>query len=483
MSSQPPLTSSVAAHAHHHRVRRVLWVVLGLNAAVSLLKIGLGVITGALAVVADGFHSLVDASSNLVGLAALRFASRPADEEHPYGYQRYETLGALAIGVLMFVSAWEIGREVVARLGRGELASVSPWAVYGMLVAFPVHLFVAWWEARQGRALKSEILLADAAHTRADLLITGAVIAALMGGRWGFPWLDPVAALGVVFFIVRAAWGIVGEAARYLTDARVADPQAIEAVALQVPGVQYVHRIRSRGKPGAAFVDLHVKVPPGMSTDHAHAVATEVERQIRERVPGVTEAIVHIEPARHAQGPSPWEETFLHLRRLADGLGLGVHELHLHPRPDGGVLAEMHLEFAQRLTLGEAYRLAQAFRRRAQAEMPHLDPMVLHLEPLAAQMQAAAPPPEGMAQRLEALIREAIAPAGRLEAVTLYRVAGHLHAAIQVALPAAWSLERAHQVADGLQREVLGRFSALGHVTVEVRPREAASSDRPEGQG
>ncbi len=461
-----------SATQRQQAVRRVLWLVLVLNLSVTLLKIGLGVVTGALAVVADGFHSLVDTSSNLVGLAALRFAARPADEHHPYGYQRYETLGALAIGVMMFVSAWEIGREVVSRLLAGRLAEVSPWALYGMALAFPVNLFISWWEARQGRALESELLLADAAHTRSDLLVTLAVIAALIGNRLGWLWLDPVAALIVVGFIIRAAWEIVSEAARYLADARVADPQAITSAALDVPGVRYVHRVRSRGKPGAAFVDLHVEVPPGMSTDHAHAIATEVEQRIRQQVPGVAEAIVHIEPARDPAQPSPWEETFLRLRRLADGLGIGIHELHLHPRPEGGVLAEMHLEFAGDQTLGEAHRLAQAFRRRAQAEMPYLSDLILHLEPLVAQAQEATPPPAGVSQQLEAYVAEHAAP-GQVKTVTLYRAAGHLHAAVRLALPAQWPLDQAHRLADRLQRETLQHFPDLQHVAVEVLPQEA----------
>ncbi len=413
-------SSPLAASERQAAVRRTLWVVLSLNLTITFLKIGLGLASGALAVLADGFHSLVDASSNLVGLAALHFASRPADERHPYGYQRYETLGALVIGLLMFVSAWEISREVVARLLAHRVLSLSPWALYGMALALPVNIFVAWWEYRWGRKLESEILLADAVHTRADLFVTLAVIGALVGVRLGFVWLDPVVALVIVLFIVRASWEIVSRAARYLADARVADPRAIERVALEVAGVQSVHRIRSRGKPGAAFVDLHVQVPPGMSTDQAHAIATEVEQRIRQEVPGVAEAVVHIEPARPFPPTSVWEETFLQLRRLADGLGLGIHELHLHARANGGLLAEMHLEFAAHLSLAEAHALAEAFRRRARVAMPHLADMILHLEPVSAQVQEAAPPPEGMAARLRAFLTSRV-DEGQVRMVTVYR--------------------------------------------------------------
>ncbi len=455
--------------ARQKQVRRVLWIVLGLNVTVTLAKIGLGVWSGALSVLADGFHSLVDSSSNLVGLAALRFAARPADERHPYGYQRYETLGALAIGLLMGVSAWEILREVTTRVISGALGEISSWAVYGMLLAFPVNLFVSWWEARQGRALDSEVLLADAAHTRTDILVTLSVIVALVGVRLGAVWLDPVAAVVVVGFILRASWGIVSEAARYLADARVVDHEVVSRVAQDVPGVRYVHHVRSRGKPGAAFVDLHVKVAPEMSTEQAHAIATEVEKRLRQHVPGVADALVHIEPAQSPEVLSTWEETFLRLRRIADGLGLGIHELHLHPLAEGGILAEMHLEFAQEVSLQQAYAQAQRFRRRVHEDVPQVGELLLHLEPVAGQMEEAESPPQEVVQALEAFLASRVTQ-GDLRAVRVYRAAGHLHAALRVALPGAWPLSRAHRWADALQRELLQRFPRLAHVAVEVVP-------------
>jgi len=394
---------------------------------------------------------------------------RPADERHPYGYQRYETLGVLLIGVLMFVSSWEIIREVVTRLLAHRTLDIAPWALYGMLLALPVNGLMTWWEYQRGRRLGSELLLADAMHTRTDLLVTLGVIGALLGVRWGFPWLDPVMALAVVAFILRASWELVSQAARYLADARIADPHVIEQIAREVPGVQDVHHIRSRGKPGAAFVDLHVRVPPGMSTDQAHAIATEVEQRLRHEVPGVAEAIVHIEPAQPQGMLSEWERAFLQLRRLADGLGLGLHELHLHAHPRGGLLAEMHLEFPTPISLAEASQQATAFRRRAQATIPDLREVVLHLEPLASQVEAAEPPPKGMARRLEAFLTERLTD-GEVLSVTLYSAGGHLHAAVRVALPGGWPLEQAHEVADWLQREALQAFPALRHVAIEAVP-------------
>lgn len=451
-----------------HAVRRVLWVVLALNLSVTMAKILLGLVTGALAAVADGFHSLVDSSSNLIGLAALRWSARPADEEHPYGYHRYETLGALAIGVLMFVSAWEIGREVVQRLLTGTMRVIPPWTAYAMALTFPINLGVTWWESRRGRALQSEILLADAAHTRADLLVTATVVAALLGTRLGYPWLDPAVACVVTPLIVRQAWGILRDAARWLADARVADPSHIAAVAEAVPGVLNAHRIRSRGKPGAAFVDLHIYVPPGMSTEQAHAIATEVEERLKSQVTGVVEALVHVEPARSNHEPEPWAQTAQTLRRLADGLGLGLHELHLHAHPEGGVTAEMHLEFTESLTLAQAHQRAEAFRRRALAALPQLREVVTHLEPLAPHIQPGQRPPADLEAQLLAYLHQRMPTAH--PRLLLHATGQHLHATVRIILPGDTPLEEAHTTAEALQRDLLHRFPQLQHVVVETLP-------------
>ncbi|MCI0540136.1 MAG: cation diffusion facilitator family transporter, partial [Verrucomicrobiales bacterium] len=209
----------------YNAVRRVLWAVLAANLAVTLIKIVLGLVTGALAVLADGFHSLVDTSSNLIGLAAIRLARQPADERHPYGYRRYETLGALAIGGLLLVAAWEIGLALVERVVQGTSPQVAPLSLGLLLFTFPVNIAVAVLEARAGRKLNSEILLTDAKHTQTDLYVGASVLVSVFGVWLGFPWLDVLVAAGVIGLIVRAGYSILRDTARWLTDVAAADPE------------------------------------------------------------------------------------------------------------------------------------------------------------------------------------------------------------------------------------------------------------------
>jgi cation diffusion facilitator family transporter len=456
--------------AHFKSVGRVLWIVLVANLAVAGVKVALGLFTGALAVVADGFHSLVDSSSNLIGLAAIRLARRPADERYPYGYQRYETIGALAIGVMLLAAAWEIGKAVIDRIPGGEGPQISLWTLALVALTFPVNLAIVVLETRAGRRMNSEILLADAAHTRTDLYVTLSVIASLVGVWLGWAWLDLVVASAVVLLILRAALRILSDTAASLSDVVAADAERVAQVAERVPGVLYVHHVRSRGTRGAGFVDLHVKVHPGMSTSQAHAIASEVERRLKESIPGVVDALVHIEPGRH-DGASDWERIAFDLRQIADSMAVGLHDLHVRAAADGDYTIELHLELPGDLSLGDAHDLAEDFESRVKARWPRAGSVITHLEPIA---EAVLPQEGGVGSQLEGQIRSALLAhlkeADLLELRT-HLVGDHINLAVRFSQPAGQPLTQAHRLAEAVERDLLARFPQLVRVVVHVEPR------------
>ena len=454
--------------SHYANVRRVLWQVLIANLAVTVVKLILGTVTGALAVVADGFHSLVDSSSNLIGLAAIRLAQRPADERHPYGYRRYETIGALAIGGMLFVAAYEIGKSIVERFSQGGMPDLTPLTVGLMALTFPVNLIIYTLERRAGQRLKSEILLADATHTRTDLLVTLSVLGSLAGVWFGLPWLDSVVAAGVVGMILRAAYGILRDSAGALTDAVAVDPEQVEQIAQSVPGVLYVHRIRSRGTSDSAYVDLHVEVHPGMSTEQAHAVASEVERQLRDQLPNAVDVLVHIEPAREQEAPR-WERISYDLRQIADGMGLGIHDLHVQNNDQGGYALELHLEMPSDISLGEAHALAEEFENRVYAGSTRPNTVITHLEPLdreVIQPEASIDP----AQETEIRARIATYVGGNIIELKTSLYEHHASVAVRVRMPADMPLTEAHFVAESIERDLLTKFPTIYRVTVHVEP-------------
>jgi cation diffusion facilitator family transporter len=278
-------------------VRRVLLITLVLNALVCGGKIIVGKLTGSLSMVADGYHSLLDGSNNVVGLVVTTFAYAPPDEGHPYGHRKFETAATLVIGVALLGLAYRVFEQSLGEASRSRLPMIGilNWVVMG--VTLVVNLFVAAYEARQGRKLGSAYLTADAAHTRSDIYVTLGVIASFAGAKAGVPWVDSVVAIGIAAFIAILAVRILVGSFHTLTDRAVIPGETLSRVVMDVPGVQRCREIRTRGGPGAVYVDMIVHVDGNMSLRAAHEVADRIEEAVMGQHPEVCDVVVHIEPA------------------------------------------------------------------------------------------------------------------------------------------------------------------------------------------
>ena len=278
-------------------IRRVLVVVLGLNLAVAGAKLGYGLVSGSVALSADGVQSLLDGLANVVGLAGIAVAARPPDRDHPYGHERYETLASMAIAGLMAIGVVEVLEGAWQQLRSGERPAVTGLSFAILIGTMAVNAGVSFWERRQGRRWQSDLLAADARHTASDVLVSAAVLLGLVGERLGLAGADAAVAVVVAATIAWAAWGIVREASLVLSDAVVADLRALLAAILEAPGVATAHNLRARSSGGGLWVEVHVTVDPRLSVKQAHEVATAVEGCIREAAGPATQAIVHVEPA------------------------------------------------------------------------------------------------------------------------------------------------------------------------------------------
>ncbi len=278
-------------------VARVLVRVLVLNFGVALAKIGFGYFSGAVSVLSDGFHSLIDASSNVVGLIGIHAARQPPDEDHPYGHRKYETVASGAfVGFTALVMLEVLRNAFNHLLGRTAVHAITAGNFVVMIVTVVVNLIVIRYETREGRRLSSEMLIADVLQTRADVWSSFTVIAALAGTRLGLPILDPLAALVVAAFIGYGGWQIFHATTGILSDKSVMLERDIEHVVMSVPGVLGCHEIRTRGSEDHVFLDLHVWLPPDMRLDEAHDISHVVKDRLMTRYPQIGDAIIHIEP-------------------------------------------------------------------------------------------------------------------------------------------------------------------------------------------
>jgi len=282
--------------ARYREVSQVLWRVLVLNLVVAVAKIALGLASGSVSVLSDGFHSLTDTASNVVALVGVRIASQPPDDDHPYGHRKFETMASVGILIFLLLVLFEVLSAAIARLQSGGEPIITPLTFVVMGLTFLVNVGVVVYERAAGRRLQSEVLIADAHHTTSDLLTSAAVIGALIGVRMGYLWLDPVAALVIAAFIAYACWEIFKSTSGILADRFVIAEDAIRDIVRSVPEVVGCHHIRTRGSNDYVFLDLHVWMDAEMRLDEAHRLSHVVKDRLMARFPQIKDAIIHIEP-------------------------------------------------------------------------------------------------------------------------------------------------------------------------------------------
>jgi cation diffusion facilitator family transporter len=284
---------------YRNGVRRVLLVTLALNLAVVAGKLIAGIWADSLSVISDAIHSSVDSLNNIVGLVVMRYATADADDEHPYGHAKFETLAAFAIAGFLFVTCYQIGLSAFKKLFSQEPAApeITAFTIVTMAVTIVVNAFVAIYEHREGRRLKSEFLIADAIHTRSDILVSASVLAGLFFIRMGHVWLDPVASLAVAAFIAWNGYQIFKSTVPVLVDAAPVPSNRIAEIVAGVQGVHSAHDIRSRRQGSEMFVEMHLHLERDVEKDHvaSHDITEEIERRLEAAFGRVT-ATIHVEP-------------------------------------------------------------------------------------------------------------------------------------------------------------------------------------------
>ena len=277
-------------------VSTVLYRVLFLNLIVAVAKIALGTATGAVSILSDGYHSLTDTASNIVGIVGVRIAGAPPDVDHPYGHRKFETIASLGILIFLILVLQEVLSAAWERFQAGGQPEINALTFVVMGGTFLVNLGVVFYERSAGKRLSSEVLLADAHHTLSDLMTSATVIAALVGVQLGYLWLDPVAAIVVAVFIGYACWEIFQSTTGILADRFVIPEQEILDVVTSVPEVLGAHHVRTRGSADFVFLDLHIWMDADMRLEDAHRLSHVVKDRLMARFPQIKDAIIHIEP-------------------------------------------------------------------------------------------------------------------------------------------------------------------------------------------
>lgn len=454
------------------QIRRVLIITMLLNFLASGLKMGVGLISGTLSVIADGLDSLFDGISNIAGLAGLWVAAKPPDVGHPYGHRKFETLAALGIALFLFIACYQLLVSAWIRLQSQFVPQVDLWTAGAMVASMVIQAVTSIYELRQGRKLKSEILVADAMHTRASILISISVLGGLGLVRLGFPKADPILAGLVALVIGKIGIDVLHETLPILLDQAPIDPQEIARVVDKIGGVESFHRVRSRGPIGGAAVDLHIRVSPEKSLQEANAISDEVRRRLL-ALDSISDVTVHVEPQRGMLSDA--SDLFATLKHAAGELGLTVHEVYAY-RTDEGLYTEMHVGVEPRLTLGEAHTLVDQLEAEIHARVPELNGIHTHIELASKSVKVEDLPPTELEIEVQRAAEQAVAQLPGLSNPHNLRVHrdpdsdGEIFVSLDCSIAAETPITQAHHLASLLEEEISHKLEKVGDVSVHLEP-------------
>lgn len=270
-----------------------------LDLVLGVLKIVVGVLASSFALVTDGVHSLSDLVTDAFVLIVTRFSHAKPDRDHPYGHRRFETLGTIALGIVLFAVAGVICFDSVRRMNEVDPLPVPGWT--GLLVAILSIAGKEWiyrYTKRVADATNSSLLLANAWHSRTDAFSSIAVLIGILGSMLGFRVMDLVAAFFVGLMIAKISWDLVVSSLSELVDTALPEDQvqAIREHANNMEGIRDAHELRTRRHGGQIFVDLHVQVNDRISVSEGHYLSDRMSASLKNAFPEITDVVVHIDP-------------------------------------------------------------------------------------------------------------------------------------------------------------------------------------------
>lgn len=279
--------------------RKALWSVCS-NAALILLKVIAGTLTGSVAILSDAMHSSVDLIGSLVTFFSLRKAGEPADESHRYGHAKIENLSAAIEGILILIGSAAIAFVAARRLVVGGEDRDTWIGIAVIALAIAANLLVSAVLRRAGMSTESPALLGDATHLRADAASSGAVLVALvLVAVTHVSWIDPVCALLMAVAIVITGIRLLARSGQVLVD-QALPAEEVELIRRVIEGfasegVVGYHELRTRRGGSRRYIDLHVQFATGTTLKDAHRIAHELEDRIAEQLRGA-DVLIHLEP-------------------------------------------------------------------------------------------------------------------------------------------------------------------------------------------
>ena len=289
------------------QIYRVTLIGTAVNAVLIVLKFIAGIFGWSSAMVADAVHSLTDFVTDIIVLIFVKIAGKPQDRGHDYGHGKFETFATMIIGLILAVAGvgvlWSGVCKIIDCLHGLELPAPTWLALTVAVVSIVSKEWLYRYSVRRGRELQSNAVVANAWHHRSDAIsslgtLVGIAGAMFLGSRWRI--LDPAAAVVVSFFIIKAGYDIMRPSVAELLESSLPEEEekAISDTVLSVDGIEAMHHLRTRRIGNVIAIELHAKMDGSITLENAHTIATEAERQLKDRYGDSTLITIHMEPLR-----------------------------------------------------------------------------------------------------------------------------------------------------------------------------------------
>ena len=274
------------------------WISVLVNSILFIVKLFIGIMVGALSVIADAVHTLSDVVSSIVVIWGFKQAEKPADVEHPYGHGRAEYIATLIIAILLCVAGIEFIEASINRIQNPEQVVVESWMILILMLTIILKEITARYAEFLSSKIASGVLHADAWHHRVDAISSILVVVAMIAGKYGYPVVDGWAGMGVALFLIFTGFEIAKDAVDDLIGKppTIEDVENIRNIVMNIDGVLGAHDITIHSYGHDKFISVHVEIDAEKTTAEAHDITEKVEHKLHDAL-GV-DPTIHMDPVQ-----------------------------------------------------------------------------------------------------------------------------------------------------------------------------------------
>jgi cation diffusion facilitator family transporter len=439
------------------------------------MKLGVGIWTGSLGILAEAAHSGLDLVAALVTFLAVRVSDRPPDKEHPYGHGKVENLSALVETLLLLITCIWIIYEAIGRLFFKKVEiEANAWAFAVMVISIGIDFARSRALRRAAEKHDSQALEADALHFSTDIWSSCVVIAGLaiikinewIGGPSFLVKADAISALGVAFIVIYVSLELGKRTVAVLLDtAPEGLAEEIKTRVEQIEGVTTCRQVRIRRAGAKSFVDITLEIEGDASFEKAHRITASAEEAVHQLIPRV-DVLVHYEPGKLSRAISPGIKT------IAQSIGATAHSIWAHE--DGGRYhVELHLEVDPQATLEEAHDMANHLEAQVKEAMPMVTEVVTHIEPMGDTVSLSTPMDlmdQAELEKKVVALANALCGEGTCHDVEVREEGDGLVVSLHCFLSPEMPIQQAHILSEQLEGHLREEIPELRRAVIHVEP-------------